>query len=296
MKITQKTIDQIEKMQKGGMEDTEIQELLNLTDSVQQTLTTFKQQQEGLLKPMEVAEMLEKGLAKTRQKFSYDKVLRLAREGRLKTAQAHVGESGKLYKRAGILFKEEDVQAFITNGLKTKEELLREVDQLQETLGFVARERDELRKQLDARKEETDASLDFADLIAENGQLRAQIDTLKAKLVKESPVEDAPLTKDLPQEKDTNKGEIIVKITPEIANEVSQEVISKHEKFQPIADKLKEALHKTLFKKRKGVRWGNGSYYKNALQTQGKFKYVSEEDAMVAMLDELKERLEKQQG
>lgn len=296
MKITQKTIDQIEKMQKGGMEDSEIQELLNLTDSVQHTLTAFKQTQEGLLKANEVAQMLEKGLTKTHQKFNYDKVLRLAREGKLKTAQAHVGESGKLYKRGGVLFKKEDVEAFIANGLKTKDQLLNENHQLKETLAAVEKERDELRGKLEAQPKETP---DFADLIAENSQKQGQIDVLTAKnsqLQAQIEVLKAKPDKQNPPEEKTKKDNQNENITPEIADAVSKEIILQNEKFQPIEDELKEAMHQALFKKRKSVKWFNGSYYKNPLKSSNKFHYVSAEGAMTAMLDELEERLEKKQG
>lgn len=296
MKITQKVVEQIEKMQKGGFEDSEIKELLDLQGSVQQTLASFKQHQEGLLKADEVAVMLEKGLASTREKFNYDKVLRLARQGRLKVAEQHVGESGKLYKRAGVLFRKEDVQAYITNGLKTKDQLLREVDQLEKTLSSVIKERDELREQLEAQPKETEASPEFADLVSENTQLRSQMDTLKDKLDKQNTKIEtltAKLNNQSPQEEKKKKNDENEYITPEIANEICEQVILLNEQFQPIADALKRDMHHALFTTRKRVRWFNGSYYKNPLQSSNKYHFVDASGAMTSMLDELEDRIKK---
>lgn len=149
MELTQKLIEQIQKMKNGGLSGKEIQDLANLPENADILLKRYEEKMEGLLKADEVAIMLNEALAKTGEKFNYDKVLRLARNNKLKVYQQQVGESGKSYKRGGYTFHINDVQDFIKDKTITKEELKAIID-----------EKDAIIKELEARLASYEGTVD----------------------------------------------------------------------------------------------------------------------------------------
>lgn len=132
MKITDELIQEIEEMEKLNIPEEKIKKYLNLKGSVAETKEEFHKF-DGYLKVSDAVELLKPHLGTLKDDKAYElKILRLIKG---KKDEKPLLKATKLSNKLGYRIKKEDIETFITNSKKTKEQLLQELQDVEDWKG-----------------------------------------------------------------------------------------------------------------------------------------------------------------